>query len=181
MLKKIIIFASGAAFVCLLCVVVYADTCGVFLQNDKAAMNLVDKYISSVMKNYIPDGSKVSFRGIIKQGCDFWYYNDYNTKNIAQNHASGSNMEVASADYKIEYNSISYSNKTYTIEATVTETVKYRNNKTPVNTVRKHTILIEQNGNEMYIINDTTQPQSDADEFSQSSHIKTETPEVPAA
>ena len=165
MLKKIITITTAAAFICFVGVIVYADSKGVFLQDNNAAMNLVDNYISSVMKNYTPDGSKVSFRGIIKQGCDFWYYNDYNNKNIANNHAAGSDMEVTTAEYSIEYDSITYSNRIYTVQATVTENLKYKYNDVPLSMVRKHTILIEQNGGEMYIIDDSVDFNPNATEY----------------
>ena len=154
MIKKIMTITTAAVFLCFVGVIVYADSSGVFLQDNDAAMNLVDKYISSVMKNYTPDGSKISFRGIVKQGCDFWYYNAYNNKNIADKHAAGSNMEVAKAEYSIKYDSITYNNKMYTIKATVTENLEYKNLNMLSSIIKQHTIMIEQNGSEMYIIND---------------------------
>lgn len=158
MVKKIFTLAAAAAFLCLVGMVVYADSSGLFLQDKEAAMGLVDRYMSSVMKNYMPDDNKISFRGIIKQGCDFWYYNDYNNQTIAANHLAGTDMEVESTDYSIEYNSVIFNNKVYTINATITETVKYKNYETPVSVVRSHLIRIEQNGNEMYIVDDKIDP-----------------------
>lgn len=161
MFKKISAFLVGVAFLCVVGGVVYADSCGLFLQNDNAARQLIDKYMSFVMKNYTPDGNKVSFRGIIKQGCDFWYYNDYNCKTIAVNHAADSELAVERADYSIEYNSIVFNNKKYTVNATITEKVQYKNYTDPVECVREHIFTIEQNGSEMYIINDTMSPRPD--------------------
>lgn len=154
MLKKIITITTATALLCLVGIIVYADSNGVFLQDNDAAMNLVDKYFSSVMKIYTSDGSKVSFRGIVKQGCDFWYYNEYNNKDIVSRCAKGSSMEVTKANCSITYDSIKYSNKTYTIEATVTRNLQYPKMNLSEISVFKHTILIEQNGSEMYIIND---------------------------
>lgn len=161
MLKKISALVAGVAFLLVVGGVVYADTCGMFSQNDNAAKQLVDKYMSFVMKNYTPDGNKVSFRGIIKQGCDFWYYNDYSCKTIAINHAKDSDLSVESADYSIDYNSITYSNKEYTVTATVTERVQYKNYSEPVECVREHIFTIEQHGSEMYITNDLMNPRMD--------------------
>ncbi len=161
MFKKICTFFTGVAFLCIIGGVAYADARGLFIQDNEAAMQLVDKYISFVMQNYTPSDEGVSFRGIIKQGCDFWYYNDYNNKTIAVNHAPGTDMEVESTDYSIEYNSVEYSNKIYTINATITEQVQYKNYLDPMCVVREHTIMIEQNGSEMYIIDDIIKPLSD--------------------
>lgn len=158
MLKKALILISSLSFICLVGFVVYADTSGVFLQDNNSAAGLVDKYISFVMKSYHPDGGKVSFRGIIKQGCDFWYYNDYNIKTIINNHVAGSSLEVADTSYSIEIHSIDYSNKTYTIKATVTEKVKYKMIDEPTSVVQQHTITIEQDGGDMYIVNDDVEP-----------------------
>lgn len=156
MLKKIFTFFSGVAFLCVIGGVVYADARGIFLQDNEAAMQLVDKYMSFVMKNYTPSDEDVSFRGIIKQGCDFWYYNDYNNKAIAVNHAPGSDMEVESASYSIKYNSVDYANRIYTINATITQQVQYKNHIAPMYVVRDHIIMIEQKGREMYIIDDVS-------------------------
>lgn len=177
MVKRIFTLVAGVAFLCFVGFAVYADSSGVFLQDNEAAMELVDKYMSSVMKNYMPDGSKVSFRGIIKQGCDFWYYNEYNNQTISLSHPSGSDMEVESTDYSIEYDSVSYSSKLYTICATITETVKYKVSAEPVSIVRKHVISIEQNGSEMYIINDDMDPMPNFDALMP---VK-ETPDSPKA
>ena len=147
--------------ICLFCTVfmgtagyfIYADKNGIFLEDDEQAKALIDEYITSVIKNYTEDGEQ-SFRGIVKQGCDFWYLNDYKTKNIAQSHSKGSGSEVEAADYSINYNSIDYDNKKYTIEATVTKVLRYRNTLETDTTVTRHIFTIEQDGNEMYIVDD---------------------------
>ena len=161
MLKKIFTFCTGIAFLCVIGGVVYADARGIFLQDNEAAMQLVDKYMSFVMKNYTPSDEDISFRGIIKQGCDFWYYNDYNNKTIAVNHAPGTGMEVESTSYSIKYNSVEYANKIYTINATITQQLQYKNYIDPMYVVREHTIMIEQKGSEMYIIDDVANPTND--------------------
>ena len=115
MLKKIfiglfaVIIAGSAGYL------VYADINGLFLRSDDQAKALVDEYVTSVVKNYTSD-TKQSFRGIVKQGCDFWYLNDYKTNNIAKNHSEGTGFEVDKADYSIDYNSVTYNNKQYTID-----------------------------------------------------------------
>lgn len=47
MLKKIITITTATALLCLVGIIVYADSNGVFLQDNDAAMNLVDKSISA--------------------------------------------------------------------------------------------------------------------------------------
>lgn len=158
MSKKIFSAVVGMMVVCFVGVAVYADNNGLFLQDNDAAMRLVDKYVSLVMKNYMPDGSDVSFRGIIKQGCDFWYYNDYDNKNIALSHSSGSGKEVTDTDYSIVYNSIEYKNRKYVIDATITEYITYKEEKTPTSVVKNHVITIEQDGRDMLIVNDEEKP-----------------------
>ncbi len=161
MLKKVLTFFAGVTFLCVVGGVIYADACGLFLQNDEAAMDLIDRYIASVMKYYSQGDEKISFRGIVKEGCDFWYYNDYNNKIIAQNHMAGSELEVESTEYSIKYNKIDYSNKFYTIDATVTQEVYYKNYPDAVKHTSRHTFKIEQNGNDMYIIDDITDEKGD--------------------
>lgn len=179
MVKKIFTFFAGIAFLCLIGGVVYADTNGLFAQDNEAAMQLVEKYIATVMKNYMPDENKVSFRGIIKQGCDFWYYNDYNNKTIAVNHRSGSENEVEATDYSIECESVEFANRAYTITAKVTETVYYKNFVDPVTVTRTHIISIEQNGSEMLIIDDKITPKQDLSSilpFANGANMTSDTP-----
>lgn len=161
MVKKIFTLFAGITFICAIGGVIYADACGLFLQNDEAAMQLVDKYVSFMMKNYDAGEEKISFHGIVKEGCDFWYFNDYNSKKIAESHCKGSGLEVEEADYSIEYDSVEYNNKQYTIDATVTREVKYKDYPEEVKDVSKHTFTIEQHGNLMYIVNDVTKDKGD--------------------
>ena len=143
MLKKIfiglfaVIIAGSAGYL------VYADINGLFLRSDDQAKALVDEYVTSVVKNYTSD-TKQSFRGIVKQGCDFWYLNDYKTNNIAKNHSEGTGFEVDKADYSIDYNSVTYNNKQYTIDATVTKIIRYRNTPETDTSVSRHIFTIEQ-------------------------------------
>lgn len=161
MVKKLFTIFAGVTFLCVLGGVIYADSCGLFLQNNEAAKQLVDRYMASVMKNYDSGEEKISFRGIVKEGCDFWYFNDYNSKKIAENHCKGSDYEVEKTDYSIEYDSVEYNNKKYTIDATVTREVKYKNYPDEVKSVSKHTFTIEQQGTVMYIVNDVTHERGD--------------------
>ncbi len=161
MVKRLFTIFAGVTFLCIIGGVIYADSCGLFLQNNEAAKQLVDRYMSSVMKNYSPNEEKISFRGIVKEGCDFWYFNDYNSKQISENHCKGSDYEVEEADYSIEYDSVEYNNKRYTIDATVTREVKYKNYPDEVKSVSKHTFTIEQYGTSMYIVNDVTHEKGD--------------------
>lgn len=162
--------------ICLLCTVfvvtagyfIYADKSGLFLEDDEQAKALIDEYVTSVIKNYTDDG-KQSFRGIVKQGCDFWYLNDYKSRNIAKSHSEGTGLEVDMADYSIDYHSINYRNKQYTIDATVTKIIRYRNTSETDTTVSRHIFTIEQDGCEMYIVNDEKY-----DEF-----VSTETRDTP--
>ncbi len=132
---------------------IYADINGLFLRSDDQAKALVDEYVTSVVRNYTSD-QKQSFRGIVKQGCDFWYLNNYKTSNIAKSHSEGTGFEVDKADYSIDYNSVSYSNKQYTIDATVTKIIRYRNTPETDTSVSRHIFTIEQDGHEMFIVND---------------------------
>lgn len=161
MLKKVLPLFVGIACLFLIGGVIYADACGLFLENDEAAMKLIDRYMSSVMKFYNQGDEKISFRGIVKEGCDFWYYNDYNNKIIAQNHISGSGFEVEKTEYFIKYNKVDYSNKFYTIDATVTQEVYYKNYPEAVTYTSSHTFKIEQDGNNMYIVDDVTDVKGD--------------------
>lgn len=161
MLRKVLTFFAGVTFLCVVGGVIYADACGMFLQDDEAAMKLIDRYVSSVMKFYSQGDEKISFRGIVKEGCDFWYYNDYNNKIIAQNHIVGSGLEVESTEYSIKYNKIDYSNRFYTIDATVTQEVCYKDYPETVKHTSRHTFRIEQNRNDMYIIDDITDIKGD--------------------
>ena len=173
MLKRISAFMAGLMFLCGVGGVVYADSSGVFLQDNEAAKQLIDRYVSFIMKNYVSDSQKVSFRGIVKEGCDFWYYNDYNNKKIAETKACNKNYEVDDVDYSIRYDSVSYNNKCYTIDATVTSTFYYKNSSEKLDSVCRHTFTIEQNGNSMYIVND------DSDDLPFTEIIKKETDDTP--
>lgn len=184
MVKKIFTIFAGVTFLCIIGGVIYADAYGLFLQNNEAAKQLVDRYMSSVMKNYSSEEEKISFRGIVKEGCDFWYFNDYNTKQIAENHSKGSEYEVEKTDYSIEYDSIEYYNKKYTIDATVTREVKYKNYPEEVKSVSQHTFTIEQHGNSMYIVNDVTHEKGDVlmpEKPWEHSVYRTETEDKPTA
>lgn len=162
MVRKLFTVFASITFLCVIGVVIYADTSGLFLKNNEAAMQLVDRYMSFVMKNYSGDDEKISFRGIVKEGCDFWYFNDYNSRQIAENHCKGSGFEVEEADYSIKYDSVDYNNKRYTIDATVTREIKYKDYPKEVKSVSKHIFTIEQHGNTMYIVNDITKDNGDA-------------------
>ncbi len=153
MFKRICICLIAAAAVGTAGCFIYADHNGMFLRSDEKAKALVDEYVTSVVKNYTSD-TKQSFRGIVKQGCDFWYLNDFKTSGIAKSHSEGTGLEVDAADYSIDYNSIDYRNKQYTIDATVTKIIRYRNAPETDTSVSRHIITIEQDGCEMYIIND---------------------------
>lgn len=180
MVKRVFTVVAGITFLCALGGFIYADTCGLFVQNNEAAMQLVDRYMSFVMKNYDASEEKVSFRGIVKEGCDFWYFNDYNSRKIAENHCKGSGFEIEKADYSIEYDSVEYNNKHYTIDATVTQEVKYKDYPEEVTSTSKHTFTIEQHGNMMYIVNDVTKAKGDALIPSEvKSGVKKETPTEP--
>ena len=161
MVKKLFTVFFGIAFVFAIGGVVYADASGLFSQNDEAAVQLVDKYFSFVMKRYVSPEEKISFRGIVKEGCDFWYFNDSANKRIAENHRKGSDFEVEDADCSIEYNSVEYNNNVYTVEATVTGQVKYKNYPEIFQCISKHIFTIEQRGNTMYIVNDVTKDRGD--------------------
>lgn len=178
MVKKIVTVFSSLAFVFAIGGVFYADASGLFSQNDEAAKQLVDRYFSFVMKKYSSPEEKISFRGIIKEGCDFWYFNDYTNKQIAQNHCKGSGFEVENADCIIEYDSVEFDNNVYTVEATVTGQIKYENYPKEVECTTKHIFTIEQHGNTMYIVNDVTGSRGDV-LMPAGSYSLTGTPDMP--
>ncbi len=161
MIRKMAAIVAGVTFLCVLGGVIYADACGMFLQDDEAAMKLIDRYMASVMKYYNKGDEKISFRGIVKEGCDFWYYNDYNNKIIASNHYEGSGLEVEKTEYSVKYNKIDYNNRFYTIDATVTQTVSYKEYPEAVERTSHHTFKIEQNGDNMYIVDDISDAKGD--------------------
>lgn len=154
MLKRLCICLISVVMVGVVGYVVYADSRGLFLEDDDSAKELVDKYVTSVLKNYTADNSKSSFRGIVKQGCDFWYYNEYKNSSIAKSHSEGSELEVKETGYTIDYNSVNYYNRMYTIDATITQIIHYKNNANTDTNVSRHIFTIEQDGHDMYIIND---------------------------
>lgn len=169
MVKRICICLLSVVIFGIVGYVVYADSSGLFLEDDESAKALVDRYVTSVLKNYTADDNKISFRGIVKQGCDFWYYNDYKSSNIAKLHSKGSEFEVEDTEYTIDYNSVNYNNRKYSIDATVTQIIHYKNNAVTDTSISRHIFTIEQNGHEMYIINDEKY-----DEY-----ISTETGDIP--
>ncbi len=178
MVKKLVTVFSSIAFVFAIGGVFYADASGLFYQNDEAAKQLVDRYFSSVMKKYSSPEEKISFRGIIKEGCDFWYFSDYTNKQIARNHCRGSGFEVENADCYIEYDSVKFNNNVYTVEATVTGQVKYENYPEEVQCTAKHIFTIEQHGDTMYIVNDVTGSMGDVF-MPDCVYSQTNTPDVP--
>ena len=153
MIKRAIIFMTAAAVITAASGVVYADACGVFQRNNEAAKSLVDRYVEALTKSY--SGDDVSFRGIVKEGCDFWYYNDYNNDLISR--VSKRAGEAEEATYSVEYAALSYTGKSYTIEADITQRVKYKGEVESVSRTSRHTFVIEQSGSEMYIVNDTAE------------------------
>ena len=151
MIKKVITFLSAAALVSTASGYLYADACGEFSRDNEAAQALVNKYMSSVMRSYEGD-EDVSFRGIVKEGCDFWYYNDYNNDLICE--MSKSEGTAESADFSINVDSVSYSDHCYTIKAEITQEIKYKDSPKAVKSSCAHTFTIEQSGRFMYITND---------------------------
>ncbi len=151
MVRKIITLISAAAVLTAAGGVVYADSCGVFLKDNESAKALVNKYMSSVMRSYSGE-ENVSFKGIVKEGCDFWYYNDYNNNVICETSQNAGTAETA--DYAITFDSVKYSGRKYTIEAEVIQQVKYKDMDETINSASTHTFIIEQTGRGMYITDD---------------------------
>ena len=103
------------------------------------------------MRSYSGE-ENVSFRGIVKEGCDFWYYNDYNIDLISD--LSLSEGTAQTADYGITFGSVQYSDHVYTINARITQQVKYADYPEVIETTCDHVFTVEQNGRYMYITND---------------------------
>ena len=151
MVKKFLTLLSAAALAAAAGGVAYADAAGVFLKDTDAAKCLVNKYMDSVMRSYRGD-EDVSFRGIVKEGCDFWYYNDYHNDLIADMSRNEGNAELAS--YSVDFCSVTYSDRVYTIDTTITQQIKYKDCAETFLTTCDHIFTIEQNGRYMYITND---------------------------
>ncbi len=157
--KKFFVTACGIAVVFCVGFLFYGEYSGAFLQDNSAAMSLVDDYVAKLVQSYTEGDMTISFKGIVKQGCDFWYYNEYNAKLIAANRAAGVSPMVSTADYSIEYDAIDYSDRQYIIDATVTESFVYTDDE-QADVVTKHRFTIEQNGKEMLIVNDEVTSQN---------------------
>lgn len=153
MIKKIITLVSAAAVIAAAGGVAYADASGVFLKDTDAAKLLVNKYMDSVMRSYCGEPD-VSFRGIVKEGCDFWYYNDYNNDLICEMSVNSGTAELA--DYDVTFDSVKYSDRRYIIEAKIDQQIKYKNSDETIETSCLHTFIVEQNGRYMYITNDVS-------------------------
>ena len=151
MVKKVFTIVAAAAAVTAACSAVYADSCGAFQKDTDAAMRLVDKYMNTVMRSYRGD-EDVSFRGIVKEGCDFWYYNDYNNDLICKMSRNAGTAQTA--NFSVSFESVKYSNFEYTIDAEIRQTVEYKNGGEPITTVCKHTFTIEQDNRGMRITDD---------------------------
>ena len=151
MIRKFVTVLIAAAVLAAAGGAVYADSCGVFLKDNDAARALVNKYMSYVMRSYRCE-EDVSFHGVVKEGCDFWYYNDYNNDLICETSKSCGGAE--SADFSVSFDSVKYADHCYTIEARVYQTVKYADEKEALCTACRHTFTVEQNGRYMYITND---------------------------
>ena len=150
MINKIITMIAAAAMVTAAGGAVYADSCGVFRRDNDAAKAVVDKSMEAVMKSY--RGDDVSFRGIVKEGCDFWYYNEYNNELIGSiSRCAGLADE---ADYTVDYSGLTYSGSSYTVTADVTQHINYRGMDEPIDRTTRHTFTVAQDGCEMYIVSD---------------------------
>ena len=149
MIRKIATFLSVAAMVTAASGMLYADACGAFTRNNEAAKNLVNKYMASVMRSYCGD-EDVSFRGIVKEGCDFWYYNDYNNALICK--MSQQEGSAKDTEYSVKFNSVKYSDHSYTVNVTVSQEITY--DSSTITSVCSHTFIIEQNGSSLYITDD---------------------------
>ncbi len=151
MIKKVVTLACAGVVLAAAGGVAYADASGIFLKDTDAAKLLVNKYMESVMRSYRGE-ENVSFRGIVREGCDFWYYNDYNNDLIYNVSVNGGNAEKA--DYYVTFGSIDYSDRVYTVEARIDQQVKFKNCDETLESSCLHTFIIEQNGRNMYITND---------------------------
>ena len=153
MFKKVVTLACTAAVIAAAGGVAYADASGIFLKNTDAAKLLVNKYMESVMRSYRGE-ENVSFRGIVREGCDFWYYNDYNNDLIHDMSVGSGTAEKA--DFYVTFGSVEYSDRVYTVEARIDQQVRYKNFDETIESSCLHVFTIEQNGRNMYITNDVS-------------------------
>lgn len=151
MIKKIAAFLSAAALTVAASGVLYADADGALFSDCDSAKILVDKYMTNVMRAYSGDDD-VSFRNIVREGCDFWYYNNDNKEMICRAIQSEGSAEIA--EYSVEYDSVKYSDRKYTVETQVTQKIKYKNSPETVSVTCPHTFIIEKCGHYLYITND---------------------------
>lgn len=151
MMKKIAAFFSAAALTVAASGVLYADADGALFSDCDSAKVLVDKYMTAVMHAYLGDDN-VSFRNIVREGCDFWYYNKDNTDMICRAIQNEGSAEIA--EYSVDFDSVKYFDRKYTVEAEITQKIKYKNSPDTVSITCPHTFIIEKCGHYLYITND---------------------------
>lgn len=153
MVKKIITAAVAAVVIISAGGAAYADSCGVFDRDNAAAEKVIDSYMTSMMRTYSGE-ENVSFRGIVKEGCDFWYYNDHNAAVIGERSRREGGAKFA--DYSLDIDDIDYKNRQYTVTATVTQNLRYKNDPDITTTVCTHTFTIVRDKRGMLITNDVS-------------------------